>query len=180
MGSLFLILMLSTAAAPPATPRFPTMESLKRGETMQSAHLSEAEIVQLQGQLGKTSFDAPASWDKEVRVRRLSLGAVDGLVVKGTELLCGATGNCQIWVFRRVAGRWVNLFPEQAPLASGFGFSEPVKQGIKRLVLSSHTSAEQTDYREYEFDGSLYRNTACHQSSGALDAGAAVKQVLCR
>jgi len=34
------------------------------------------------------------------------LGSSPGLVLEGTNLLCGGTGNCQIFVFRRVNDRF--------------------------------------------------------------------------
>jgi len=42
--------------------------------------------------------------------------------VRGTNLLCGTTGNCQTWVFRSVNGRWASLF-EEGPLAESASWS---------------------------------------------------------
>ena len=82
----------------------PPMDSLKASETLQAAKLSSPEIKQICEQLETPSFDVPDSWEKELRGRRVSLGNEDGLVIQGTELLCGGTGNCQTWVLRRSPG----------------------------------------------------------------------------
>ena len=75
----------------------PPMDHLKASETLQAAKLSSTEIKQICEQLETTSFDVPESWETELRGRRVSLGNEDGLVIQGTELLCGGTANCQTW-----------------------------------------------------------------------------------
>jgi len=47
-----------------------------------------------------SAYDTPDSWRAEVRVKRIDLAGTPGLVVQGSKLLCGATGNCQIWIYR--------------------------------------------------------------------------------
>jgi hypothetical protein len=80
----------------------PPMDHLKASETLRAAKLSSTEIKQICEQVETTSFDVPDSWEKELRGQRVSLGNEDGLVIQGTELLCGGTGNCQTWVLRRI------------------------------------------------------------------------------
>ena len=75
------------------------MESLSRSDSLHAARLSRAEFRQVIEQLELTSFDEPKSWEKEIRVRRVHLGVADGLIVQGTNLLCGATGNCKLGCF---------------------------------------------------------------------------------
>jgi len=68
--------------------RIPTMQkALDDFETFQAAKLSSNEANGILKQVEETSFDYPDSWQLELRVRRLSLGDTDGLVVRGT-------GNC--------------------------------------------------------------------------------------
>jgi hypothetical protein len=76
---------------------FPVLDHLKATETLQHAQLAASELTQILEQVASTSYDTPDSWPKELCIRRVSLGSVDGLVLQGTDLLCGATGNCQTW-----------------------------------------------------------------------------------
>jgi hypothetical protein len=165
MSRVGFLLLLGVEAVLSQNPRIPAMDHLRNPETFKAEKLGASEKGEIWRELGKGSFDAPDSWEDEVRVRRISLGAADGLVVQGVRLLCGATGNCQTWVFRRLMGHWSSLFAGQAPLASGFGFDEPASHGIKRLVISSNASAEAGEYRVYEFDGRFYRAAQCYQAS---------------
>jgi hypothetical protein len=142
----------------------PTMNHLKGTETLQQAELSVSEVKQVLGQVKLIAYDTPESWQEELRVRRVSLGSVDGLVLQGTSLLCGATGNCQTWVFRRIGTRWVCLFRGQAPVASGFGFEQQAKLGIRNLVLSSHVSSDETDYAVFTYTGRVYSSSRCYHA----------------
>jgi hypothetical protein len=157
-SSMFLLLGQAMVRA----IEFPAMDHLKGTETLQQAELSVSEVKQVLGQVEQTAYDTPESWQKELRIRRVSLGSVDGLVLQGTSLLCGATGNCQTWVFRRIGTRWVCLFRGQAPLASGFGFELQARQRIRNLVLSSHVSADETDYAVFTYNGRAYASSRCY------------------
>jgi len=44
--------------------------------------VTAAERKQIIDQVENTSFDAPDSWDTELRVRRISLGQADGLIIE--------------------------------------------------------------------------------------------------
>src|SRR5262249_37615621 len=77
------------------------LKDLSLDETFLAAKLDAVERKQIIDQVEKTSFDVPDSWESELRVRRVSLGEAEGLIVRGTQLLCGGTGNCETWVFRR-------------------------------------------------------------------------------
>src|SRR5437868_516233 len=98
------------------------LKEVGASETFLAAKLTLAERKQIIRQVEGTAFDAPDSWTAELRVRRLSLGQSAGLLIRGTRLLCGGTGNCQTWVFRRAHGTWLNVFEHDAPIGSGFGF----------------------------------------------------------
>jgi hypothetical protein len=79
----------------------------------------------------------------------VALGQADVLVVRGTSLLCGATGNCQSWVFLRSQQQWRNLIQGAAPLASGLGFEERVSAGLKNLVLVTNAGGQKDRYTRY-------------------------------
>ena len=136
-------------------------------DTFSRAGLTQADQQQILTQVEITSFDAPDSWLAELRVARISLGTSAGLVVRGTQLLCGGTGNCQTWVFRRENSGWLNMFDGQAPVISRAGL---VRQnaGVRDLVTTAHLSAEREQWTTYRFDGHVYRRTDCYR----VDRGA--------
>jgi hypothetical protein len=164
------LFVMGTALAQPL--QLPAMESLKTSETFQATNLSSAETARIFKQIEETSFDYPDSWQSELRVRRVSLGDTDGLVIQGTKLLCGGTGNCQTWVFRRSNERWLSTFQHQAPIVSAFGFANKTSHGVRDLATLAHVSAATTAYRTFVFDGNFYRETECFEISGFGDPAA--------
>ena len=159
---------------------FPKMDHLKDNETFQSAKLDTAAIKEISEAIEPTAFDTPDSWESELRVRRVRVGESSGLVLQGTKLLCGATGNCQTWVFRRTDDHWLSLFENQAPIASGFGFDEKTTNGIKRLVVMANSSAADSQYVVYDFDGRLYRESACYSRHDEADGKQQTQKVPCQ
>jgi hypothetical protein len=169
--ALAVVLMTDLLAIGPLLAqsiRIPTMQkTLADFETFKAAKLSSNEANGILKQIEETSFDYPNSWQSELRVRRLSLGDTDGLVVRGTRLLCGGTGNCQTWVFRQQSnGRWVSMFQRQAPIISAFGFADHTSRGIRDLVTLADASAETSSYNVFAFDGNFYREAECYELSG--------------
>ena len=140
-----------------ATAVIGQMQTIGIGETFAVAKLSAKEIGEIITAIEPSAFDTPDSWQKELRVRRVDLGARPGIVVRGTRLLCGATGNCQIWVFRKVNGKWVSLFEGDAPLAEGFQLGPTSTNGIKDFSIAANLSAESAKRTTYKFDGKVYR-----------------------
>jgi hypothetical protein len=111
------ITILAALAAPLASAQseLPEARFLRVDYTFRDAGIPRSQIRQITAQIEKTSFDAPDSWEQELRIRRVALGQADVLVVRGTSLLCGATGNCQAWVFLRSQQQWRNLIQGPAP-----------------------------------------------------------------
>jgi hypothetical protein len=138
---------------------WPQMQALAPGDTFAAAKLSAEDIRAIIAGVQQSAFDTPDSWEKELRVRRVDLGAGPGLVLRGTNLLCGATGNCQTWVFRSVNSRWASLFPDEAPLAESFQLGPGVTRGMKDFTIMANVSAESGSRIVYKYDGSVYRAT---------------------
>ena len=134
------------------------MQHLRREETVAKLNLSASELKQVISGVEAAAFDSPDSWDQELLARRISLGAAPGLVLQGTNLLCGGTGNCQIFVFRKVGQDWAPLFAsEEAPVVEGFSFGPEATRGIKDLHVQANNSADKSASRTYRFDGKFYR-----------------------
>jgi len=162
------LLSLSRVPSTPigrATQGIDWLTELSANETFETAKLTRAEQEQIVDQVENTAFDAPDSFETELRVRRVSLGESDGLIVRGTRLLCGGTGNCQTWVFRRSSGKWLNMFEREAPVVSGFGFEREASQGIKDFLVSENSSAATESRTVFKFDGMVYRESRCYEVS---------------
>jgi hypothetical protein len=148
---LFSFLALSTTA-------LAQMESLGSKDSLAAANLSAKEIREIIAGVKKSAYDMPESWSTELRLRRVDLGNGPGIVVQGTRLLCGGTGNCQIWVFRKVNDNWLSLFVNgQAILAEDFTFGPAVTHHIKDLTIVTNFNADGSKRVTYKFDGRLYQ-----------------------
>lgn len=150
---LFLNLILLPAGA-----AAPLMQSLGPGDTFSAAKLSGQEVQEIVAAIAQSAFDTPDSWTEELRIRRVDLGASAGLIAQGSKLLCGGTGNCQVFVLRKIGKKWLSLFGnEQAPIADGFQFGPGTTNGIKDFTITAHTSAQSQTRTNYKFDGTVYQ-----------------------
>src|SRR5262245_50658885 len=92
------------------------VQNLAEKDTLSAAKLSPQERRQILAVVDESAYDTPDSWDEELRAKRIDLGGSPGIVLRGTNLLCGATGNCQLFVLRKANNSWVSLFGrEEAP-----------------------------------------------------------------
>lgn len=177
---VLIVFTVATFAQAPGKPaQIEWLKDLRETETWSAAKLTPGEQKEIIDQLETTSFDTPESWQEEVRVRRISLGETEGLLIRGTKLLCGATGNCETWVFRRFGGKWLNLFDGEAPVVSGFGFSSEATGGIRDFYVGSEASAGQEVRIKYKFGGRFYRQSECYEVArdGAAEK---VQKVACK
>lgn len=147
--SLLLVLSMITS--------FGNAKTLGTGDTFAAAKLTQKEVSQIIPLLEQLAYDIPDSWNTELRAKRIDLGSSPGLVLEGTNLLCGGTGNCQIFVFRRVNDRWISLFQGQAPICEVFTVGPGTTNGIKNLMVAANQSAETAQRVTYRFDGQFYR-----------------------
>jgi hypothetical protein len=158
---------------------FTAIPALTDQDSVATANLPAAELKQILDQVEQTSFDTPDAWETELRLRRLSIAGGDGLVVRGTAMLCGGTGNCETWLFRRVNGAWRNMFEGEAPVISSFGFGHHVSHDIPDLIATAPLSAAKRNYMVYVFDGALYRAGGCYEVEAPAAKGSA-KKVTCK
>ena len=134
------------------------MQHLGPKDTFAAARLSEIDIKQIVAGAEASAYDTPDSWCAELLIRRIDLAGTPGLVVQGSKLLCGATGNCQTWVFRKTGDQWKSLFGgDEAPVVEGFRFGPVSTHRIPDLTVWSNTSAEARQKATYKFDGEQYR-----------------------
>jgi hypothetical protein len=141
-----------------ASPAMSQMQNLGSKDTFAAARLSAKEIQEIVAEVEQSAYDTPDSWQSELRVQRVDLGASPGIIVQGSKLLCGGTGNCQTWAFRKAGGKLISLMPkDQVPIAEGFSLGPNVTAGIKDFSISANTSAESGKNITYKFDGKFYR-----------------------
>ena len=127
-------------------------------DTLTRAGLSPKDIQEITDAVDKTAYDTADSWTVELRARKVSLGSAPGLAVQGSNLLCGGTGNCQTWIFRKVGSKWIPLFSgNQPPIAESFQLGPHVTNGIKDCTIVVNSSAETGSRVTYKFDGKIYR-----------------------
>lgn len=134
------------------------LDRLGPSDTFRAAQLTRKEVEDVVRQVQDSAFDIADDWQSELRVRRIDLGSNPGLIVQGTKLLCGATGNCQTWVFRKLDDKWISLFPEdKVPTIEGFHIGPAATNGIKDFKVVANVSAETEERITYHFDGKFYR-----------------------
>ena len=155
----------------------------------QSAGISEGDlddptVAEIIGTIaGKGGEDMPTTKDMEEELLATHLdlgeGAENGLVVQGSEKLCGATGNCQMWFFRKLAGKWTQVKFEDdegsGVLASMYAAVAPKHDGLYELILGSHFNAFEVPLAQLWFDGKKYvlHQTYCrYNETGEVLAGA--------
>jgi len=157
--ALSLTLLVSTSGLAPSgvvalADRVSVLPSMAR---LTSLGLPATDIRQIVSAVEPVAFDSPDSWDDELRARRVNLGTSQGLVLQGTNLLCGATGNCQLFVLRRTKGVWVSLFERDAPIGDGFHLGPHRTNGIMDFIVTSNLSAGARRRAVFTFDGRFYR-----------------------
>jgi hypothetical protein len=134
------------------------LQSLGARDTFRAAALSSAEVKEIVKQVEDSAYDVADDWESELHVRHVDLGASPGLILQGTKLLCGATGNCQTWVFRKAHNNWILMFAkDDVPIAEGFRLGPGVSGGIKDFTVQANSSAEAEQTVTYKFDGKHYR-----------------------
>jgi hypothetical protein len=133
-------------------------QSLGPKDTFRAAGLSPKEVQDITKEVEQSAYDSADDWTSELRVKRVDLGSSAGIIVQGTKLLCGGTGNCQTWVFRRLNDKSVSLFKQDGvPVAESFRLGPGSSHGIKDFMAVANSSAESTQTVQYKFDGNLYQ-----------------------
>jgi hypothetical protein len=67
---------------------------------------------------------------------------------------CGATGNCDFWIFRKANGKYIRILETHS--VRDYGFVSNQTNGYRDLVVWSHGSAYQSSVRLFHFDGEQY------------------------
>lgn len=161
-----LLASLLSLAAMAAEIEFKPFPMPSNEDTFVDSGLKAAARKEIFDAVAVTAYDTPDSWDAELRVHRQRVGPWFVAVVRGTSLLCGATGNCQTWLFRLDGKHWVYVIAAgQAPIIDGLSLTRAGRGRPWRLVTRAHVSAEERRFAEYRFDGRVFQRTRCRVSA---------------
>jgi hypothetical protein len=109
----------------------------------------------------------PSETFNNLRVRQISLqdhSANSYFVQPSGYILCGATGNCPIWIFDHEMHLLLRL-----NMVQSFVVTDQSSHGLFDVVVASHSSATEHGLRRLRFDGSRYRLIQCaNVSNGAF------------
>jgi hypothetical protein len=158
-AAFLAVLFASGAKAAPAGVPMPGP-----ADVIAKAGLSRAQLAGIVAQVAATSFDKPADWRIELRIRRGRIEGAPVLVVRGANLLCGATGGCETWLFRREGARWINAIMGEAPVADAIALGPHRSNGRLDLVAGNRVSATRSIFAVYAFDGRSYRRKSCFEA----------------
>ena len=131
-------------------------QSLGAQNTWAAAHISQQDQRQIIDALQASAFDEPSSWLTEFRLRQIDQNRQRILIVSAAHDLCGATGNCQLWVFRRSAGHWSSLLPEPC-MAEWFRILPTSNRGMPDLLIATHLGDGPPNLNHFRFDGRSYK-----------------------
>ena len=128
------------------------------GSALSQLGLPKEAIRQIMRDIEATAYDTPKSWDKELRAETMRLGNAHALIVKGSDMLCGATANCQVWVFRKSDRGWRLLIDrKEALIADGLSFGPKKTRGIQDMHVTTNSSVSSQSSYTCKFDGAVYR-----------------------
>ena len=178
--SMMICALMATMSQPTAA----SAQEFKMSGNMYSSHggrpisdlaLSQQEISDLLSMVLSTGLDdedmrSAAALRKELDGRHIDMGegADKGLILQGTHTLCGATGNCATWLFRRAGTTWKLLGPRNsAPLAASFGFTATKHNNLRNLVIFNNTSAGSGTVEVWQFNGTVYESKECYSQEGS-------------
>jgi hypothetical protein len=118
-------------------------------------------------------FDNPNSFDcsKHFAVAQVDLNS-DGkpeFAVQGfNNYMCGASGNCSFWIYRKTEKGYEKIL--EADSVKQYNFRCPLGNGYCDVVTFTHDSAFDSSISVYRFDGDKYKIAECGERSyGYLD-----------
>ena len=127
------------------------------GKSVTTLGLNHAEISSVLASAGMRQ--------QSVLARRVDMGegAEHGLVIQGNDYnLCGGTGNCSTWFFRKIGAKWAPVKGDWGPdpdvYTSAFAFLPPKRHGLYELVVMTHESSDDAAIEVLWFDGKQYRS----------------------
>jgi hypothetical protein len=161
VASLFLIL--------PGTPtthaqtfhwNWKAATELSALDTLKNIDLAHREKLEISSAIGK---------DSRVALVRLRRPGPPNVIAQGLgQEVCGATGNCPLWVLEKSGGHYKLIL-------NGFGQTFTVQStrtnGFSDIVISMQGSATSSDLMLYKYKNGQYHRTACFDAEWAVREG---------
>lgn len=154
--------------------KIPHLEELTQSDTIKrkSAQLSPEEIRLLKHatqRIVTECADDPGPGDpktadgnfRQILVRRVTLtsNGESGLLAQGSGVcMCGAVGNCPLWLIR--GGKQPRVLLHAIGIQT-YEFDKRRAAGHYDLILGSHDSAMVTDLQRFRFNGIKYQRAGC-------------------
>lgn len=134
-------------------------QTSNRVTAQEKAALTQLILTDKQVQEDGVSADAVT---KGITVKKIDLnkdGQPEFIVVLGEEMICGAHANCPTWVYRKAGGEYqllLRTFGQQLLL------EKSSTNSFRDLRSEGASSAFETDFSIYKFDGNKYQAKACY------------------
>lgn len=131
----------------------------KKATAQEKKEFSQLILTDKQVQEDGVSADAVA---KGITVEKKDLnkdGQLEFIVVLNEEGICGAHANCPNWVYRKTGSEYqllLRTFGQQLLL------EKTSTNSFRDLRSEGASSAFETDFSIYKFDGNKYQATACY------------------
>ena len=138
-------------------------QTSKRVTAQEKAALTQ--LVLQDKEVQEAINDLSASTDgitKGITVKKIDLnndGQLEFIVVLNEEGICGAHANCPNWVYRKTGSEYqllLRTFGQQLLL------EKPSTNSFRDLRSEGASSAFETDFSIYKFDGNKYQAKACY------------------
>lgn len=78
--------------------------------------------------------------------------------------LCGGTGNCDVWIYEKINGKYKQILQSYAfheLKEKWFEVKQVKSNGHRNLLLKGHHTASETIENYYEYNGSRYKQKKC-------------------
>ena len=136
--------------------------------TIDNAPLNRQERAQVSGLIQSTFEKYPSNQQSEqskvMHSAAIGLASLSGkqvILLRGPLLVCGATGNCPIWILTRAKGNAV-------PILTTWGAALFAGNGSD-LVTVVHLSAFETGFSVYRWNATKYEQSDCYMETRDRD-----------
>jgi hypothetical protein len=82
--------------------------------------------------------------------------------------MCGATGNCAFWIFKKIGSVYKAIL---IGAAQTFAVEETGTNGFRDVTLGLHDSATKSELRLYRFSEGRYHKRGCFDANWAKEVG---------
>jgi hypothetical protein len=162
-------------------------KELTANESLSNAKIGEADkraiamaiIRQLYPRRKNVTPEAQAKFLKAALATRVEMTDLNGdgvaeVVAQGMgDEDCSPTGNCPLWIFQKVGNEYRLVLRS---FGQSFTIQKTNTNGYRDVVISMHDSATESELKEYQFSGGMYRKVGCFDAEWEIPEGDEVQQ----